>query len=54
MTLARKKLLVERAIGVAVLVFVLFAPQLVSGFWMDSILTQSFILGVGAASLVFL
>ncbi len=45
---------VERVIGVAVLVFVLFAPQLVSGFWMDTVLTQTFILGIGAASLVFL
>jgi branched-chain amino acid transport system permease protein len=50
----RRKTLVERAIGVGVLVFVLVAPQLVSGFWMDSVLTQTFILGVGAASLVFL
>ena len=44
----------ERGIGIAVLVFVLVAPQLVSGFWMDAILSQSFILGIGAASLVFL
>jgi branched-chain amino acid transport system permease protein len=49
-----RKSAVERVIGVAVLVFVLFAPQLVSGFWMDTVLTQSFILGIGAASLVFL
>jgi branched-chain amino acid transport system permease protein len=49
-----RKSVVERAIGVAVLVFVVFAPQLVSGFWMDTILTQTFILGIGAASLVFL
>jgi len=53
-TLERKKLFVERGIGIAVLVFVLVAPQLVSGFWMDAILSQSFILGIGAASLVFL
>jgi len=49
-----RKSAVERVIGVAVLVFVLFAPQLVSGFWMDTVLTQTFILGIGAASLVFL
>ena len=54
MTLARKKLFAERGIGIAVLVFVLVAPQVVSGFWMDAILSQSFILGIGAASLVFL
>jgi branched-chain amino acid transport system permease protein len=50
----RRKTLVERAIGAGVLIFVLVAPQLVSGFWMDSVLTQTFILGIGAASLVFL
>jgi branched-chain amino acid transport system permease protein len=49
-----RKSAVERVIGVAVLVFVLFAPQLVSGFWMHTVLTQTFILGIGAASLVFL
>jgi branched-chain amino acid transport system permease protein len=49
-----RKSAVERVIGVAVLVFVLFAPQLVSGFWMDTVLTQTFILGIGAASLVLL
>ena len=54
MTLYPWKTTVERAIGVGVLVFVLLAPQLVSGFWMDSVLTQTFILGIGAASLVFL
>jgi len=53
-SITRTKTVVERTIGAAVLVFVLVAPQLVSGFWMDSILTQSFILGIGAASLVFL
>jgi branched-chain amino acid transport system permease protein len=53
-TLERKKLFVERGIGIAVLVFVLVAPQFVSGFWTDAILSQSFILGIGAASLVFL
>jgi branched-chain amino acid transport system permease protein len=50
----QRKATVERTIGVAVLVFVLLAPQIVSGFWMDTVLTQTFILGIGAASLVFL
>ena len=54
MSVYARKSAVERVIGVAVLVFVLFAPQLVSGFWMDTVLTQTFILGIGAASLVFL
>jgi branched-chain amino acid transport system permease protein len=48
------KTIVERAIGIGVLVFVLLGPQIVSGFWMDTVLTQTFILGIGAASLVFL
>ncbi|HET8742014.1 MAG TPA: branched-chain amino acid ABC transporter permease [Gaiella sp.] len=54
MNVYQRKATVERAIGVAVLVFVLLAPQIVSGFWMDTVLTQTFILGIGAASLVFL
>ena len=48
------KTTVERAIGVAVLVLALLGPQLVSDFWLDTILTQSLILGIGAASLIFL
>ena len=54
MNVSRTKKIVERAIGVGGLVFVLLGPQLVSGFWMDTVLTQTFILGIGAASLVFL
>ena len=54
MNVYAQQTIVERTIGVAVLVFVLIAPQLVSGFWMDTVLTQTFILGIGAASLVFL
>ena len=48
------KTVVERAIGVGVLVLALLAPMLVTDFWMDTILTQAFILGIGAASLIFL
>ena len=54
MTLASTKALVERVIGVGVLVLALVAPILVSDFWLDTVLTQTFILGIGAASLVFL
>jgi branched-chain amino acid transport system permease protein len=54
MTLASTKALVERSIGVGVLVLALLAPVLVSDFWLDTVLTQTFILGIGAASLVFL
>jgi branched-chain amino acid transport system permease protein len=44
----------ERAIGVGTLVFAVLAPLLVSDFWLNSILTQALILGIGAASLIFL
>lgn len=54
MSLAERKALVERIIGVTVLVLALLGPMLVSDFWMDTVLTQAFILGIGAASLVFL
>ncbi|HJU46804.1 MAG TPA: branched-chain amino acid ABC transporter permease [Gaiellaceae bacterium] len=54
MTIERRKQVVERALGIAVVAFVLAGPYLVSGFWMDTVLTQTFILGIGAASLVFL
>jgi branched-chain amino acid transport system permease protein len=54
MTANRTQTIVERAIGAAALGFALAGPYLVSGFWMDTILTQTFILGIGAASLVFL
>lgn len=54
MTLASTKALVERSIGVGVLVLALLAPVLVSDFWLDTVLTQAFILGIGAASLVLL
>ena len=36
------------------LVLALLAPVIVSDFWLDTVLTQTFILGIGAASLVFL
>jgi branched-chain amino acid transport system permease protein len=53
-TVDATKTTVERIIGVGVLVLAVLAPQLVSDFWMDTVLTQTFILGIGAASLVFL
>ena len=54
MSIDATKTVVERVIGVGVLVLALLAPLLVSDFWMDTVLTQTFILGIGAASLVFL
>ena len=48
------KTLTERAIGVAVLAVAMFAPLIFNDYWLDSILTQTLIFGMGAASLIFL
>ena len=48
------KTLAERLIGVGVLVLAVFAPYIFSVSWMDAILTQTLILGLGAASLILL
>jgi len=53
-TLDATKTVAERAIGAGALVLALLAPMLVSDFWLNSILTQALILGIGAASLIFL
>jgi branched-chain amino acid transport system permease protein len=45
---------VERAIGACALVVAVLAPLIFTDFWLDSILTQALILGIGAASLIFL
>jgi branched-chain amino acid transport system permease protein len=45
---------VERVFGVAVLLVAAFGPQLFSEYWLDVILTQAFLLGIAAASLIFL
>jgi branched-chain amino acid transport system permease protein len=50
----RRKALTERGIGALALVLAVLAPLLVSDFWLNSILTQALILGIGAASLIFL
>jgi branched-chain amino acid transport system permease protein len=44
----------ERAIGIGVLVVAVLAPLIFSDYWLDQILTQALILGIGAASLIFL
>ena len=45
----------ERAIGVAVVAFAVFAPTLVgTATWIDPILTPTLIFGLGVASLIFL
>ena len=48
------KTLVERAIGLAVLVVVALGPVLFTDYWVDTVMTQTFIFGIAAASLVFL
>jgi branched-chain amino acid transport system permease protein len=53
-TIDTTKKTTERAIGVGVLVLALFAPMLFSDYGLNSILTQALILGIGAASLIFL
>lgn len=44
----------ERLLGACVLVAAVLAPSLFNDFWLDSILTQTLIFGMGAASLIFL
>ena len=44
----------ERAIGLGAIVVAVLAPLIFSDFWVNSILTQGLILGIGAASLIFL
>jgi branched-chain amino acid transport system permease protein len=45
---------VERAIGLAVLVLLAIGPALFNDYWVNTILTQMFIFGIAAASLIFL
>jgi len=53
-TFDRTKVAAERTIGVVSLVIAILAPAIFSAFWLNSILTQGLILGIGAASLIFL
>ena len=48
------KTTLERVIGVVLLLVVAFGPQLFSDYWLDVILTQALLLGIAAASLIFL
>jgi branched-chain amino acid transport system permease protein len=45
---------VERTIGVAVLALAVAGPAVFNDFWVNSILTQTLLFGVAAASLIFL
>ena len=48
------KATVERAIGLAVLVLLALGPAIFNDYWVNTILTQMFIFGIAAASLIFL
>lgn len=48
------KTAVERAIGIAVLVLVAAGPAIFNDYWVNTLLTQTFIFGIAGASLVFL
>ncbi len=48
------QMVVERAIGVAALVLVAIGPAIFSSYFTTTILTQTFIFGIAAASLIFL
>jgi branched-chain amino acid transport system permease protein len=54
MTSWSPKTVVERLIGLGVLVFVAFGPAFLTNYWVSFILTQTFLLGIAAASLIFL
>ncbi len=54
MTRGSAKTNAERAIGIGAIVVAVLAPLIFTDFWVNSILTQALILGIGAASLIFL
>jgi branched-chain amino acid transport system permease protein len=45
---------VERALGLVVLVLLALGPAIFNDYWVNTILTQMFIFGIAAASLIFL
>jgi len=48
------KTLVERVIGLAALVILACGPFIFNDYWLDALLTQALIVGIAAASLIFL
>jgi branched-chain amino acid transport system permease protein len=54
MSFSSPRRILESGIGAAVLVLVLVAPAIFSAYWISAILTQALILGIAAASLIFL
>ena len=49
-----KKLVTERVIGIGGLMLAVVAPLVFNQYWIDVILTQALIMGIAAASLIFL
>jgi branched-chain amino acid transport system permease protein len=48
------KTLVERTIGVVVLILMAAGPAIFNDYWVNTILTQTFFMGIAGASLIFL
>jgi len=48
------KTLVERGIGVLVLLLMAAGPAIFNDYWVNTVLTQTFLFGIAAASLIFL
>jgi branched-chain amino acid transport system permease protein len=51
---AEQKTLVERGIGAAALILAALGPLFFNDYWVNFILTQTFLIGIAAASLIFL
>jgi branched-chain amino acid transport system permease protein len=51
---ADRKTLVERGIGLVALILLACGPLVFNDYWVDAILTQALIMGIAAASLIFL
>ena len=49
-----RRTLVERSIGLGVLVLAALGPFIFSDYWAHELLTQTFLMGIAAASLIFL
>jgi hypothetical protein len=43
----------ERILGLAVLCVLAAGPAIFNGYWVDTILTETFIFGIAGASLIF-
>lgn len=53
-SLAEPKTVVERAIGIGVLVLLAAGPAVFNDYWVSTILTQTLFFGIAASSLIFL